>query len=537
MRLRFKLVSTAAALSLAVPVTSVVTQQSQAQAARPGAPNVLVIVTDDMRADDVKYMPNLQRFFAARGTDFRNSFAPTPLCCPNRASYLTGKYAHNHNVWWHDDPWGYGSFDDSKTLATALQAAGYRTGYVGKYLNGYGRMAPKANPGARPSTYVPAGWNAWRGTPDSTGLPARDKRAGSTYNYFDTTVNVDGTLVGHQGQYNSKVLTTEGVKLIGAFAGSSQPWYLQINSLAPHHGGPFEKGDPYLPTPARPKSVKGKFNKQITRGPGIPANGEPEADVSDKAGITQRPALTPRDQKAIRSQARQRAEVLWALDKQLQRVWNKLAATGQLGNTVIAFTSDNGYMEGEHRWPNGKVIGYEPSYRVPLLMAGPGIPVGATHDAPVSSIDLTASVLEWAGAELPGTDGRSFVGDLGRATGWDHAIGYEAHFAGLVNKDPETFDDARRAIGIRTARYFYVKYSTAEAELFDLQSDPLELNSVLNDPSYAEAREELEQAWKAFKNCAGHDCQVPLPVGLRTGPGETSHLRNIQLAATASYYG
>jgi arylsulfatase A-like enzyme len=423
MKRRSTLLSVVAALAVAVPTAAFVNQETEAQAATTSVrtPNVLVVVTDDMRQDDVKYMPRLRAFLGKRGVDFRNSFAPTPLCCPNRASYLTGRFAHNHEVWWHDAPWGYGSFDDRRTLGTALQAAGYRTGYVGKYLNRYGLARPKANPKARPATWVPAGWDEWRGTPDGTGLPESDPRAGGTYRYFDTTVNVNGKLVGHQGVYNSKLIANEGIRLIDRFAAGSAPWYLQVNSLAPHHGGPT-------------------------------------------------------------------AETLFALDRHLQRVWDKLAATGELDETIIVFTSDNGYMQGEHRWQSGKVIGFDPSYRVPLLIAGPGVPQGTRHYAPVSTMDVTASVLDWTGAQLAGVDGRSFVGDLGANVGWDRAVGYEAHFPGLANRRATVFDDARRAIGIRTARYFYVRYANGQAELFDLERDPLQLASVARDPAYAATR-------------------------------------------------
>jgi N-acetylglucosamine-6-sulfatase len=489
----------------------------------------------------VQYMPNVRQFIRSRGTDFRNMFAPTPLCCPNRTSYLTGKYAHNHNVWWHDAPWGYGSFDDRKTIGTALQSAGYQTGYVGKYLNGYGRMRPKADPDHNPATFVPNGWTDWRATPDSTGsLPESDPRAGSTYRYFDTTVNNNGRLEGHQGEYNSRVLANEGIKVLDKFTASGKPWYLQINSLAPHHGGPVERDDPYLVTPARPDWVKGKFNSVITRGPGVPASGQPEAGVSDKAKITRlRPKFGDRERRAIRAEARQRAETLYVLDKELGRVFARLKASGQLSNTIVAFTSDNGYMEGEHRWQNGKVIGFEPSYRVPLLIAGPGIPAGSRQFSPVTTIDLSASVLDWADATLTGTDGRSLVPDIGRGRGWDRAVGYESFFPNIRNDhdQPGFSKGPRTSIGIRTARYFYVKYSNGERELFDLAKDPNELHSVAADPKYHTARVALDKAWNAFRECDGVECHITLDPALRTSYATTKDLRWTKASRAASYYG
>jgi arylsulfatase A-like enzyme len=559
MRRTSKLLTGLAALVVAVPAAGALNQETQA---RPAAahqlsavaaglagqspasgtkPNVLLVMTDDMRHDDVKYMPHVRQFIQSRGTDFRNMFAPTPLCCPNRTSYLTGKYAHNHNVWWHDSPWGYGSFDDRKSIGTALQSAGYQTGYVGKYLNGYGRMRPKAAPNHNRATFVPNGWTDWRATPDSTGsLPEWDPRAGSTYRYFDTTVNNNGRLEGHQGVYNSKVLADEGIKVLDKFTRSSKPWYLQINSLAPHHGGPVERDDPYLVTPARPNWVKGKFNSVITRGPGVPASGQPEPDVSDKARITRlRPKLGDRERRAIRAEARQRAETLYVLDLQLARVFAKLEASGQLSKTIVAFTSDNGYMEGEHRWQSGKVVGFEPSYRVPLLIAGPGIPAGASQVSPVTTVDLSATVLDWAGAELAGADGRSFLPDIGAQEGWTRAVGYESFMPNVRNDHnlPGFASGARSAIGIRTAGYFYVKFSNGDVELFDLAKDPNELRSVAKDPAYAAARSSLDKAWNAFRECAGASCVVPLDGSLQTDFATTRELRTTMATAAARYYG
>lgn len=510
-------------------------------AATTGAsqPNVLLVMTDDMRHDDIKYMPNVRKFIGARGTDFRNSFATTPLCCPNRTTYLTGQYAHNHNVWWHDHPFGYGAFDDRRTIGTALQSAGYQTGYIGKYLNGYGRMRPKADPGHTPWTFVPKGWTDWRATPDYVDLPESDPRAGNTYRYFDTTVNNNGRLEGHQGEYNSRVLINEGLEVLDRFTATDQPWYLQINSLAPHHGGPAERDDPYLATPARPKWVKGKFDQQIRRGPGVPRSGQPERDVSDKATITQqRTLLKNRERRAIRNAARQRAETLHVLDLELARVFRRLEASGELAQTIVAFTSDNGYLEGEHRWQSGKVVGYEPSYRVPLLIAGPGIPAGDKQFSPVSTIDLSATVLDWAGARLEGADGRSFRPDIGADAGWPRAVGYESYLPSIPNDHSrDGFDGLATAIGIRTAQYFYVKFANGEAELFDLAKDPNELRSVHNDPAYAAVRAELDKAWSAFDDCRGKDCVIDLPASLRADEQQAAGLRGHQAAEAKRYYG
>lgn len=504
-------------------------------------PNILLVMTDDMRADDVQWMPHTQGFFARRGTEFRNFFAPTPLCCPNRASYLTGQFAHNHQVWWHDAPWGYGAFDDSRTISGALQREGYRTAYIGKYLNRYGEAAPKADPGATPWTYVPDGWDEWRGTPDSVPVPLSNPLEGSTYNYYDTTVNVNGALEGHEGEYNSTVLVDETLEVLRGFEDEGRPWYVQLNSLAPHHGEPFEADDPLDPalmTPARPDAVKGAYDEQIPRGLGIPADGQSEVDTSDKARITRRlPPLTAVDRAGILASSRQRAETLLAFDQELVRVLRRLQRTGELDRTVVAFTSDNGFMQGEHRWKSGKVIGFEPSYRVPLLLAGPGVPVGTTSDLPASTVDLTASVLDWAGARLRGTDGVSFVDRLAGDQVWDRALGYEAFFPS-VRRDPGVtgFENGASAVGIRTAGWFYVRYANGHEELFDLRRDPLELESVAADPAYAAQKAALGTVWDEFHTCRRAACDLPLPESLAVSARENHEITDHRGAEIERYY-
>ena len=135
---------------------------------RDERPNIVVVMADDLRVDDVQWMPRTRRLFARTGISFENSFAPYPLCCPARATFLTGQHAHNHGVYWHDPPYGYGAFDDSRTVATSLQAAGYRTGFLGKYLNRYGLDRSKVS--GKPShRYVPRGWDEWRGAVENPG--------------------------------------------------------------------------------------------------------------------------------------------------------------------------------------------------------------------------------------------------------------------------------------------------------------------------------------------------------------------------------
>ena len=254
-------------------------------------PNIVMVMADDMRADDLRFMPSVRRLLVAKGLTFRNSFSPYPLCCPARASFLTGRYAHNHRVFSHASPYGFQAFNDRATLATALRASGYQTGFIGKYLNGYGAQRSKVT-GKSSFRYVPNGWTDWYGAVSRP--PHSGYRAGGTYNYMHTLFNVNGRIDDtHRGEYQTDVLGKFARQLVTKYHRSPRPFFLYLSSVAPHFGTPYEKGDPtHLPrtgggytnlgTPARPTWVRGLFNKQVTRAPGLPANGGPsEADISD----------------------------------------------------------------------------------------------------------------------------------------------------------------------------------------------------------------------------------------------------------------
>ena len=210
-------------------------------------PNIVVVMADDMRVGDMRFAPNLRRLVARRGLTFRNSFSPYPLCCPARASFLTGTYAHNHRVWWHDPPFGYRVFDDSRTLATALSAVGYRTGLVGKYVNGYGVMNSRVahRPSAR---YVPRGWSEWRASLDN-GTPGVH---GGTVSYNDIAFNANARIDNsHFGQYLSEVIGNYSVATAAQFASSTRPF--SCSSIMSRHTS-ADRASP-MTRPGSPRTV------------------------------------------------------------------------------------------------------------------------------------------------------------------------------------------------------------------------------------------------------------------------------------------
>ncbi len=503
----------------------------------PRRPNVVVVMADDMRHDDLRFAPNVRRLFRAGGVEFRNSFANYPLCCPARASFLTGQLARNHGVLSHLKPYGFGSFDDSRTLATTLRRAGYRTGFVGKYLNGYGAQRSRVTGG--PSyRYVPRGWTRWLGAVQRpAGRPSLAR--GGTYDYRRTVYNIDGRPSGRRfhGEYQTNTLGRFSRQLVDRFSPGTRPFFLYLSFVAPHHGGPREADDPRphriggrtftYKTPAVPRGVRGRFDRVVRRAPGVPANGsDPDPRVGDLPLFLRRKPLDGYDRRALREMTRQRAESIFVLDREVGRLAARLRKRGELRRTVLMFTSDNGFFLGEHRMRGGKILAHEPSLRVPFLIRGPGIPAGQRRYAPVSTVDQAATVLSLAGVARRhplALDGRSILPDLSRDRGWTRVLPDEAWLASLARRDP-AFPDARGAIGIRTARWSYIRYRSGAAELYDLKRDPNQLVNRIKAPGLADVRAALHEVWLRSRSCRGGACQIDLPPALARDRASTKRL-------------
>lgn len=511
-------------------------------------PNVLVIETDDMRVDELRWMPNVRRLLQRKGLTFENSFAPYPLCCPSRASFLTGRYAHNHGVFSHLEPYGFASFRDRRTLATVLQRAGYRTGLVGKYLNGYGEQ-PLRGTGTPSLEYVPPGWDQWYAGSDHVwqlGEPFR----GGTYNYFDLVQNQNGRIVASPGRYSTDVMAEQTRGLIRRFGRRPAPWFIWWNPVAPHHGGPVEHDDPRpswrsdghvtsWATPARPDWVKGRFDALITHGGGT-ATGEPAGeDVTDKpAYLRKLPPFSEDERDALTEVTRQRAESLFVLDVQIGRTVSELSRSGQLANTVIAFTSDNGYYLGEHRKRHGKINLHEPSLRVPLIVSGPGVPQGRRFD-PVSTIDLAPTIAAYAGTRMRRADGMDLAPLVAAGDrGWDRAVVTE----GMM---PEARYLARKRLGkvalntrgLRLGRWKLTRYSTGETELYDLANDPLEQSNLARRPRHAGTLRDLRRLYRRYADCRGAQCRAAVPVRYRVSSEESRRITIRQQQAVRDHRG
>ena len=449
----------------------------QAQAPRP---NVVVIMTDDQTAASLRVMANVRRLLAERGTTFTRSFTVYPQCCPSRASVLTGQYAHNHGVLGNSPPaGGYVKLDHSNTLPVWLEDAGYHTAHIGKYLNGYGAGDPLE---------IPPGWSEWRGSVDP-----------STYRYTGYTLNEEGTLSTYAG-YQTDVYAAKAVNVIERRAPLARPFFLSVAFLAPHSGAPADPDDPgagiVTPSPA-PRHRDAFSSEPLPTPPSFN-----EADVSDKpAGISGRVLLPPARIAAIRENYQQELESLLAVDQAVARIIGALRESGELANTFVIFTSDNGFFHGEHRIAQGKNLPYEPAIRVPLVVRGPGVPAGRRLTKRVANIDLAPTIVDAADARAGRVlDGRSllpFLANPSRPLNRDL----------LIERGPG--EDPYAAI--RTARYLYVEYQSGAKELYDLDRDPYELESRHADPAYGDVRRDLAERLAHLRSCRGAACRTRAP--------------------------
>ena len=440
--------------------------------------NVIVIMTDDQTVQSMRVMRNVRSLLGDQGATFTSSFVSFSLCCPSRATFLTGQYTHNHGVMGNRLPrGGYRKLNNSNTLPVWLARAGYHTAHVGKYLNGYGRDDP---------TEIPPGWTEWYGSVDP-----------STYRFYGYTLNENGQLVTYgddPGSYQADVYARKAVEIIRRRAGKRQPFFLSVAFLAPHSGQPHDPDDPPgHPTPVPAPRHRNAFATQPLPTP--PSFNE--LDVSDKpAGMRRRRLITPDEVAAIVEGYQQRLESLLAVDEAVAKIVAALRQTRQLGRTFILFTSDNGFFHGEHRVTRGKVLLYEPSIRVPLIVRGPSIPRGRRLSQLVANIDLAPTIVAITGARPGRTmDGRSLLALARRPT---TPLNRDLLIVRTAEGSSAEFFSA-----IRTPRYLYAEYANGETELYDLLDDPHQLNSLHANPALESVRRELSNRLHRLVRCKG----------------------------------
>jgi N-acetylglucosamine-6-sulfatase len=412
--------------------------RAEAQPTEP--PSIVLVLTDDQRWDTLGAMPTVQRELVAKGVTFTNAFATNPLCCPSRATILTGHYSHSTGVYnnaGRHGGWARFRDDEQSTVATWLRSAGYRTGFFGKYLNNYS------------GTFVPPGWTHWV--------------AFSPVGYYDYGLTVNGAIEWRGSvpdDYSTDVLADAAVSFIrGAAPG---PLFVVLAPFAPHwpstpaarHDGTFSGLTPWRPP------------------------GYNEADVSDKpAWLRGYDPLTVSEEANLDNSRRRQLESLLAVDDAVGAVLSALDDTGRLGNTMIVFTSDNGLLWGELRWTS-KVVPYEESIRVPLVVRFDPLARGPARSGRlVTNVDLAPTFAQIAGVGAPRAEGRSILGLLSAPESpWRRDFLLESR-NGLPNPLVPSY------CAVRTAVHSYVQYGTGEEELYDLRADPSQLSNLARAPS------------------------------------------------------
>ena len=413
---------------------------AKSAAALAGLPNVVLILTDDQPKGTVDAMPTVRSELKNRGVDLKNGIIPTSLCCPSRSSLLTGDHSHTTGVYTNSSTnhGGWPAFQprENLTLATQLDAVGYNTALIGKYVNGFSTNAP--------SGYIPPGWDQF-----IVFDPDNSAGDGAYYNY-----RLFGTVpTRHYGTrptaYSTDVLGRYAKDFINSVP-SDEPLFLYFAPHGPH--GPITPADRDKNTwPLEPASALPGLN---------------ERDLSDKpAWVQDNPRVNAL---AARKMYTDQHETLMSVDDQVRVI---MAALGpeETANTLFVFMSDNGFMLGVHRIL-GKDVPYRRSSEVPMYLRWDGHIAPKTTDQRVTTnIDVTATIAEAAGVSWP-MDGKSYLSS-GRAGTVLEQIEFSGHPA---------------YCGYRNRNYLYVDYSAgAGEELYDYTVDPYELTNVASDPAYA----------------------------------------------------
>jgi len=462
-------------------------------------PNILFILTDDLDAElgTANYMPHFQDLLVGRGLTMEDFYVTSPVCCPSRASILRGQYLHNHGVLSNNAPDGgfekfYYLENESSTLGTWLQAAGYETVLFGKYLNGY--------PFRENRTYVPVGWTEWYS-------PAK----GQPYVGFDYTLNENGVQVDYRDQkqgeslYLTDVLSRKAVDFINRSAESSAPFFMYLSVFNPHQ-------------PAEPATRHAELFPDLTA-PRSPSFNE--GDVSDKKLGDQFNPLLAEDQISdLDYLYRRRVQSMQAVDEMIVQLVDVLEETGQLENTYIIFTSDNGFHLGQHRLRAGKGTFYEEDIHIPFVIRGPGIAADTTLNGYLTgNVDIAPTIAELAGVIPPAyVDGRSLVeffdGRPPSPEEWRSAYLLELYGRGEEEEGAEGSIPVVGRYGLRTGDYLYIEYPDGGVELYDMKADPYQLENIAStaDPSLLA---DLSERLHALLSCSGSQCTVLDQDGLK----------------------
>ncbi|MDN5895506.1 MAG: sulfatase [Nocardioides sp.] len=486
----------ALAVPAAAPSATAVADQSQlwgsiASYADPGdatsgrgnsrRPNVLLFTTDDMSVGDIAHMPRTKRLLQRQGTTFTQAVAPSPICVPARASLLTGQYAHNHGALTISGAHGGAkSFNDRDTLPVWLKDAGYDTAILGKYLNGYEHTSPR---------YIAPGWTNWS---------VANRRV---YSYGKVRYNLNGRMFAPRKAYSTDTISALTNSWLKRKARRRKPWFTWVNYVGPHHGGRKQSDDPsarwprrksvHLPTTTPAPRDRNRFRK-------LRLPDHPEMWRGSRHTAFSGPKRGHFFKTAMREVYQQRIEALQSVDRAVGRTVATLRRTGQLRNTYVIFTSDNGYLTGDHN-REGKLVSYDRAVRIPLVMRGPGVPKRRRARTTVTNPDLGVTIAAIANAD-PGrdVDGRNVLPYLrGRAA--KRVIPLEAY--------PVRGGARRIYQGIRYGSWTYVR-TRGQEDLYNRARDHGELRDLAGLPKYKTQLNRMRRWNRIYRDCAGAECRA-----------------------------
>jgi len=453
---------------------------SHAPGARSRRPNIVFVLTDDLSRDLVPFMPQVQAM-KEHGLSFDNYFVSDSLCCPSRASIFTGNFPHDTHVLGNTLPAGgfakfYRRGEQHVAFNLTLHHAGYATAMMGKYLNGY--LEPGYDQ-ARAS-YVPPGWTEW-------------DVAGWGYPEFNYPMNIDGTVhyFGDKPRdYLTNVLARRGVDFIDREARAHRPFFLELATFAPHY--------PYTPAPRDARDFPGLLAPQPPNFDVLPTN--------PPRWLAGHPPLSAKKLTTINTAFRKRAQSVQAVDRMISRVDHALAVNHVARDTYVVFSSDNGLHTGEYRLTPGKLTAFDTDIRVPLVVAGPGVPVDSRTGLFAENIDLAKTFDAIAQAKPHPDDGVSLlpVWHGKKPRNWQDAALIE-HSGPTTNpRDPDfqNYDSANPTSyeAIRTKQFLYVEYRNGQREFYNLRTDPYELHNVA-DRLTAGQRATLHSELIRLENC------------------------------------
>jgi N-acetylglucosamine-6-sulfatase len=428
------------------------TEAGHIRSAAEPRPSFIVIMTDDLSNAQLVALSRARTVVFASGTQFERLYVEAPICAPSRATFFTGRLAHNHGVVSVNTSGQLIRPHESSTFAVRLQDAGYRTAYYGKYINRYN------------GSYTPVGWTIWRA-------------AQPCCVFKNQSFIIDGIRTTIPGLAD-RWMRDQAAELIRATPVGT-PLLVVVAPMAPHL--------PHLAPPMH----RGSF-----AGARVPRDASfNEADISDKPKFLRPPLLTPDQVQALDASWAASLEQLQTVDELVVGLYEALRDSGRLDSTYIVLTSDNGIHFGQHRQKEDKTRPWETDIRVPLLIRGPGVLPRVDTETLISYADIAPTLLDLAGLEAEDMDGISFAPALGGGSGrrtaapiafWAQASPYQLTWK-----------------GVRTGRHTFVEYPSGAKMLFDNVVDPPQDKNIAADPSQITLRNQLRTLSERLFICRG----------------------------------